>query len=238
MGKTINFNHARVLALARPLRATTLGAASGRCLVLSLHLAERVQATLGIDVELVRWRVVGDPQFRDHWAVWLDAQTVLDLTRIQVDGQIRLAGPADAYPKHYVELRRYPAALLLSDLSSAVHNCPSGVLPCRHLRSFARRMLRHDLQQAWAAHEAASGLCALRSFLQFNLWLTLRDWRQALRERAHLLSQRLDSGPEYSTCEAPLLPAACPSATERRTGPGRRKAAAAPLRPASVLQDL
>ena len=199
MGKTIDFNHARVLALARPLRATSLAVATGRCLVLSLQLAEHAQASLGIDLELVRWRVVGDPQFRDHWAVWLDDQTVVDPTRVQIDGRTQLAGPASAYPNNFIGLRRYPASLLLQDLQGATHTCPSGVFPCRHLRGFARRILRHDLQRAWSQRQPRAGASALLDFLQFSLWLTLRELRSSLRQRAELLSKRLAEGPSYST---------------------------------------
>jgi hypothetical protein len=216
MGKTIDFNRARLLALARPMRACTLEAAHGRCLVLSLYLAERAQATLGVELELVRWRVRGDPHFRDHWAVWVNEQTVIDLTRVQVDGQTQLAGPAGAYPQNYVDMRRYPARLLLIDLHSEVHARPSGVLPCMHLRGFARRILMHDLRVAWAQRRFMAGWSAVRAWHQFNLWLTLREIRRSLQKRAQRLTQRLQALPDYSTCEAGLYNADTDAVTKAR----------------------
>jgi hypothetical protein len=227
MGKPIDIHKARVLALARPLRAASRAEASGRCLVLSLQLAEQVRAASGKDVELVRWRVLDDPHFRDHWAVWLDEQTVVDPTRVQVDGLTDLAFAADSYPANYVDIHRYPAAMLLADFDAVLHDAPGDVMPRRCLQAFARHILLHDLREAWARHSARAALAALRDYGDYIWWLNLRDLRVWLKRRAQTLSQRLDNVPEFSNLVALPVETAPPLGKARpnesaRAAPARR----------------
>lgn len=101
-----------LVLLALPLHITHHRAAIGRCLSASLDFALLARDRLKIEVELICWRVVDDSRFGEHLAVWLGGGSVLDLTRVQVDGSRQLVGAADAYPANFTQPRRYPAAPL------------------------------------------------------------------------------------------------------------------------------
>ncbi|HEX8957777.1 MAG TPA: hypothetical protein VF798_15970 [Burkholderiaceae bacterium] len=102
----------KLVSLARAFHLTSPEQAHGRCFASSLALAS-LAAERGFAVELISWRVFGDPDFCDHWAVLVDGETVLDPTHVQVDGDARLVHKPGDYPSNYRHPRRYPAGLLV-----------------------------------------------------------------------------------------------------------------------------
>ena len=218
MSETVSIHKTRVLNLARRMRAPDRESALGRCLVLSLQLAEAAQVAQCTDLQLVRWRVLDDDQFRDHWAVWLDPETVVDLTRIQVDGRCQVLGPASGYPPNYVEPRRYPARLLLQGHCSSAASAKHGVMRRRYLLALAWRMLEHDARAARAQRAGSLAWAACSEYGNFVWWLTLRDLKNGLRDRAMTLTRRLENQPEYAARDAPAAEAA--AATDRALADG------------------
>ena len=197
----------RVLRLAGALRAPTRGAALGRCLALSLELCRRARAE-GIELRLVLWNVAGDPQYCDHWAVLTDDATVVDPTRVQVDGNTRLTFGMRDYPAHYTRPRVYPAGGLLS-LYEASRAHARGQLPAALLLRARWWLLRHDVAEAVQCRSLVRiGLSAV-SMVKFCALQSIQAWQQILRQRHEALRARAAIG------------AAAPSVTVRPAPPRR-----------------
>ena len=145
-----------VIRLAKALRAGHPQEASGRCLFLSLEMAKAALAR-GMDLDLVVWSVVGDPQFLDHWAVAISDTKVIDLTRVQVDGKTGLLYDIGAYPGNFVRRRHYPASLLTPALA-ANRPSPDGQCGARFLCTVRWRMFKHDLRRSAASGDPAAAL--------------------------------------------------------------------------------
>jgi hypothetical protein len=197
MATPINLHRMRLLKLARSLAVRDPRAASGLCLARSLEFAHVAASKGHTGLQLVRWRVQGDPQFLDHWAVWLDEDFVIDLTRAQVDGQTHIAGPAHAYPSNYTHSRHYPAELLLPDLPWKAAGS-LGPLSRPHLTRMAARLLHHDCARAWALRSPRWAAESLLTFGSFHAWLAVRDATRMLRARAAELTQILASQPSFA----------------------------------------
>lgn len=88
--------------------------AAGLCFWSALVFAE-LAAHFGYPVELIRWEVYDWGPYRDHWAVVLNGNQLIDLTRSQVDGRTSLFWRTTDYPDNYFCARRYPAALFLTE---------------------------------------------------------------------------------------------------------------------------
>jgi hypothetical protein len=127
----------------------SLPESSGLCFHATLALAQEARRMgLENEVAFVRWRVHGDLNFLEHWALVLEDGTVLDMTAVQVDGNPHPLRRVAGYPRNYARPRQYPAAIVL------------GVME-RHLRGadghFSRvllwhlhaRLFRHDAASAW-----------------------------------------------------------------------------------------
>ncbi|WP_157640741.1 hypothetical protein [Burkholderia ubonensis] len=86
---------------------TVLEEAKGRCLSATLLFAE-MACRDGIDVSLVRWRVVRNlhaeqnSTYCDHWAIYLGNGRVLDPTAVQVDKNPWPWRRLSAYPKDHI----------------------------------------------------------------------------------------------------------------------------------------
>lgn len=224
MVKPTDIRKARILALARSLHATQVADAEGRCLALSLELAANARDQLGLDLQLVKWRVQGDPKYLDHWAVMLSDSEVLDLTRVQVDGRTSLLAPLDGYPMNYVERRHYRASVVLGGTPRPPAASHGRIHP-RLLWSCAHRMMKHDLRKAWQDRCGRSTVAALRYGLSFTLWLSMREITLRMEQRAAQLSARLRAGPEFPTRSAKAKDATPTSAAAQTGAPthGRQR---------------
>jgi hypothetical protein len=177
-----------LLQAATALRAHTVEQAFGRCLELSLNLAQAAQAS-GIEVELVLWSVTGDRHFLDHWAVRVDGQQVIDPTRVQVDGRIALLHAAADYPPNYVRMRRYPAELLLP-LYSARSVGRDGKLSQSFLWALRWRLFRYDVGRGPVLHSFHRLTHAVLSTLKFFLCDSARRMRDRLESRRDAIVTR------------------------------------------------
>ena len=207
MPDQLPFSARRLVTLARSFRAARVADARGQCLARSLDLALAAREQFGLELELVRWTVVGDPDFLDHWAVRLDATRTIDPTRVQVDGRRTLVGEIDAYPARFQRPRSYPAALL----ASAYQRSLSSTVDQRFTNAFARtcgvRLLRHDLGRAWHDRDVQGGLRAAAVYLQHLRCLAWIAATRALERRSAELLLRLHRAALPAPCAAMRAPA-------------------------------
>jgi hypothetical protein len=208
----------QLIELARKFQIRRIHEATGRCLSISLEFALAARARLGAEVMLVKWNVRDDPFYIDHWAVQLDEQNVLDLSRVQVDGSSALVCPVDGYPHNYQRRRTYPAALLLDEyVSTGASGRPR--LSTRFMWICGTRLWRFDMAQAWRNASVRKAGTALTEFATFLSCFTLDASTRALEGRARRLLGRLYSLPtlsERTTVTDPVL------FVERR-GPGNQQ---------------
>ena len=125
--------------------------ASGLCLDASLDLARQAHALgLGDQVAFVRWRVVGDARFRDHWALAIGGERVLDMTAVQIDGNAEPLRGLDSYTGALTSRRTYPLNLLfeLVDRDEPSHTA---------IRSYPRRLVWR-IQCTLAGYDAKRSL--------------------------------------------------------------------------------
>ena len=144
-------HHQYLLQIAKPFHVTTYREAFGRCFAATLGIADSARRH-GIKVELVRWQVVGDRDFCDHWVVACDDGTVIDPTRVQVDGRTDLLQPIAGYPRQFRNLRRYPAELLLP-LYAQLADAQEPHIPLRFMWRIGIALVRHDMRRARQAGE-------------------------------------------------------------------------------------
>ncbi|MDP9045365.1 MAG: hypothetical protein M3O01_11235 [Pseudomonadota bacterium] len=181
---------AGVLAVARRLAVTDPAEAAGRCLALSLEMANAAR-TSGLEVNLVVWRVLGDT-FADHWAVAIAGSWVIDLTRVQVDGRAGVLHRIDNYPVNYRCRALYPATLW-APVAAAVPRTRQG-LDGHFAWAIRRRMFRHDLRRAARQRDARLAARSTLSLLRFVVAQGLQRWSTALEARRSTLRERLDGG--------------------------------------------
>ena len=138
-----------LLHLAKNFHLTSYREAVGCCFAAALGLAQAARAQ-GIAVELLRWQVDGDRDFCDHWGVACGDDMVIDLTRVQVDGNTALLHPVSAYPRHYRNLRRYPARLLFPSFERLC-NHKQERMPFAFMWQSGLALARHDMKSACSA---------------------------------------------------------------------------------------
>lgn len=186
----------QLASLTGPLKITRPDEAAGRCLSVSLAFALAALQRHGVNAELVKWRVVGDPCYTDHWAVKLNDRAVIDLTRVQVDGTSQAVCAIDSYPANFKDCRAYPASLLLNAYVAVPLQGES-----RLSNQFAwycgTRLLQFDLAGSWRARDAGTALATLRGFCKFLLQFSTHGLISLLERRAQTLHGRL--GPSLDT---------------------------------------
>lgn len=105
----------RLLSYAYSIHADTRAEAEGRCLGAALDVAAFARH-LGFAPRLVMWRVRGDQAYRDHWAVAVQPELVVDPTRVQVDGMTDVLHAAGSYPANYDPPRWYAYAQVAPEI--------------------------------------------------------------------------------------------------------------------------
>ena len=170
-------------ALKNRIRSSV--AARGVCLDATIHLARHCRR-LGLDTQstALHWRVPGDSQFREHWALGVGNGLALDLTAVQVDGNSRPLRKIGDYPAHFGQPSSYPLDLILRAPESAGHTAALR-LPVKFILRLQYDMAMYDLRHGKA-------LQALTRFLQTPVMVAigaLQQWAHsrlvALTLRAH-----------------------------------------------------
>lgn len=174
-----------LLRLAARHRQRSLVQARGRCFSASLDLALDAHKR-GLAVTLLRWRVVGQDDFVDHWAVRFDDKQALDLSSVQFDPAGRLLQPIGLYPTQFVDRREYPASLFLPTYARvALHR--RGRLPLTFLSSVCSAMWRHDLGIAWRRLSLREVAEVTLRYGARRLVLGIERWRRNLERRERRL---------------------------------------------------
>jgi hypothetical protein len=194
----LQFSSHSLIALAHGMRLRTADEAAGRCLAVSLDLTLAAHEQLGLATRVVKWRVTDDPHFVDHWAVMLDDDRVIDLTRVQVDGNARLVSRLADYPANYCDPRVYPAALLMHDYAK-YGSTGEGRLSNRFMWTCGIRLLSHDLLDAARIGDVGSALSSLRESARFMGRFIVGCATRALDARARRLVDRLTSVPDINS---------------------------------------
>jgi hypothetical protein len=134
-----------MLLLAKKLREPNHCNAGGRCFSASLAFASAAKHK-GILVSLIRWTVLHDEQFADHWAIRLNEHFAVDLTSIQFDTSGEVLQRISSYPPNFVSLREYPFEIF-SNLYTREFNAYR--FSARMMWGFYKTMLRYDLRCAY-----------------------------------------------------------------------------------------
>jgi hypothetical protein len=194
--KPLELSTGRLVRLAKQFRVRKTEA-EGRCLSASLELAEAALQRHGMRVELVKWHVADDPSYVDHWAVLLDADNVIDLTRVQVDGTLRLVSSIDAYPESFQRRRVYPASLLL-DAYVEPGASDRARLSDRFMWQCGTRLFRFDMAEALRRRDIALAALAIREVATFINCFSFGWMRRVLEARSQMLLARLQQRPDVS----------------------------------------
>ncbi|MET0383841.1 MAG: hypothetical protein ABW032_10520 [Burkholderiaceae bacterium] len=152
---------------AMAARHRTAAESQGRCLDATARLgAEADRLGLAGAVEFVRWRVLDDLHFLEHWALAVVGDgRVIDLTAVQVDGDDRPLKRLEEYPANYVQPRRYPIAVMLGFLKRCGLDSGRG-FSRRSLLTLHWNLCRHDAGQAVRAGSPFRFLDADAAFLR------------------------------------------------------------------------
>lgn len=161
--------------------------AAGCCFMASLGFSMRAGNVA--DLPLIRWTVRGDADYKEHWAVRLNGELALDLTRVQVDGQTAVVKAIASYPATYTLAGEYPACVFLA--RPAVEPRQLEGLSIRTAMLMRWGMFRHDVRQAAAFRkllEMWSGAAELERYLLMSL---VTEARRRLASRRQRLQQAL-----------------------------------------------
>lgn len=171
----------KLISSAKRMRARTIEQAQGTCLTMSLDLCI-LAAEYDIPVQLVMWPLKNEPVFCDHWAVKINDNQVLDLTRIQVDSKrsSEVIFSIDDYPDNYLTPRFYSTAPLIQEYTifKDTHN---EQLPPELIKNLRILMLKQDLNSINHFKNFSGIASALKSYFKFRLYFYLAQ----LTERMH-----------------------------------------------------
>lgn len=174
-----------LMRLAARHRLRSAVHARGRCFSVSLDLAQDAHKR-GLAVTLLRWRVMGQDDFVDHWAVRFDAERALDLSSVQFDPAGRLLQPISLYPAEFLDCREYPASLFLPTYARvALHR--RGRLPLTFLSTVCTAMWRHDLGSALRRGALLDAAVVSVRYAARRLVLGIERWRRKLERRERRL---------------------------------------------------
>jgi hypothetical protein len=177
----ISLHDQRLLRLARQHQITDAREARGRCLSASLSFAAAAQAQ-GLGIDLIRWDVVDDPAYLDHWALRLASGTVIDLTRVQVDGKSGINWTQADYPAAvYRHPQVYPSQLFLR--GAMVPGTQDGRLPMQFLFGVGWARFRFDAARALRALALGDLGRATRSTARFFIGFCLQRALCAMENR-------------------------------------------------------
>ncbi len=139
---------------------------SGLCLHAALTLGQAA-CRMGLEggVAFVRWRVHGDLDFLEHWALVLEGGTVLDMTAVQVDGNPDPLRRLDSYPANYARPRQYPVGVVLEVMEPPLREAE---------RQFSRRLL-------WRLHARLFRYDAAKALRERSAWALLGAIDEVLR---------------------------------------------------------
>ena len=135
-----------ILQVAKKMHESNCECSIGRCFGSSLAFASGLRQ-MGVQIVLIRWRVLRDKQFADHWAIRLNQDFAIDLTSIQFEMQGKVLQKIKSYPENFVNLREYPFQIFLEQYE---RECGGGAnqFSAQSMLRFSLAMFNYDLVRA------------------------------------------------------------------------------------------
>jgi hypothetical protein len=144
--------------------------AYGRCFAATLGLADLADQH-GYALQLIRWQVLGDPDFCDHWAVLFKEKIVIDLTRVQVDGKTEVTHGLGTYPANYCRPRCYSPDVLLPNFRRLTDSRLAR-LPFWFMWDCGVALARHDMRTALKSRKLWQFAIVIAEAVKFS-WRSL-----------------------------------------------------------------
>lgn len=163
--------------------------AKGKCFLTSAKFA--IAFSEFVDLRLIRWEVVDDADYREHWCIGISDTEVLDLTRVQVDGTDGVLHHVNNYPANYIQMRQYPASRILSKCRHSPDCVRDGVLNISPM-GMRLAMLRYDLANAGNASKYSILGNGIHELCRLICWMLLSKIVDRLETRQRLLCERLE----------------------------------------------
>ena len=137
------------------------------------------------------WHVLGDPLYSDHWAVHIDEDQVIDLTRIQIDLTLtaKVVFALSNYPQNFGRPRFYKTAPLLDEYRN-FQACYGNKLPPMLIKNLRYLMLKEDLNYANNFQHFSGIVSAILSYMKFRLNFGILEFSDHLKKRQKELSEK------------------------------------------------
>lgn len=136
-----------MLVHARKRSELNYDKACGCCFDASLSFALELSQK-GQQLVLIRWRVLHDLKFADHWAIKLNENFSVDLTSIQFDTAGEVLQKIESYPQNFVSRMEYPVEIFstIKTRDSQSHRLSMSVMWTVHTATFGYDLRRTFLQ--------------------------------------------------------------------------------------------
>lgn len=146
--------------------------ASGHCFPMSMAFAQDA-CGYGLQPQLVRWDAIGDEEYRDHWAVLLDDEKVIDFTRSQIDDAPGVIHRIDSYPATLSGARTYPVEFLLNIYDPTKHH--GDEIPAQVMRKLDFERAMFDANRTPAPPMPAWQYAVFLAVLALFFWQVIRN---------------------------------------------------------------
>jgi hypothetical protein len=180
----------RLICAAECVAIQSAEDAAGMCFLTTMEFVFASMIASSIELQLVRWEVVDDPDFCEHWAIALSGDEVIDLTRAQVDGNLKVLHRINSYPCGYQQMKRYPVRTILHDFLSAGGHLND--MSARSAIGIRWAMFRFDLANALFLQKPIMIASGLFNMVRFTWWALSCNVMRQLESRRNLLICRLN----------------------------------------------
>ena len=184
-----------LLKFARSQTFNHVRDAKGMCFYSSLKFALDAQQR-GETVQLVRWELVDDDDFCDHWAVYWTEDRVIDLSYRQFSPHSSaLVHKIEDYPSNCLRPRVYPAHLLLGRFARLEDLGGGRRLPVSFMIASGWALFKHDLSQSGQqpGSRMMAALYSSRMLMRTAYKCTVSALLERFKERRQQLERRLSA---------------------------------------------
>ena len=183
--------HARkhLLRAADRFAVRSVEKAGGTCLSSSIEFIHSLEEPTKL--HLVRWKVRGDSDFCEHWAVGISKHEVIDITRVQVDGKTHVLHTIDSYPSNYSQLKRYPVSVVLQQANQSSSQHSRGTVAHYAQIKFRFNLFRSELANESVYKKLKIMIQGLFSGFRYTWWLLISRLMSRIKARRDLLLDRL-----------------------------------------------
>jgi hypothetical protein len=162
--------------------------AMGKCFLSSVEFA--IAFSKYAELRLIRWEVKDDVHYCEHWAVGISDSEVIDLTRVQVDGNTEVLHQISSYPANYTQMKQYPVSVVLQP-GRASKDQPDTMRPKWAPIKMRWTMLRYDLASTPLRLKRQVLGKGIIELTRFTCWLLANALLHRLEMRQKMLDNRL-----------------------------------------------